>query len=127
MGRERRKHTRLDLEFKAKLKFTNKTTWQGFTKDISFGGAFICCAKPDPALNSKECYLQLTLNPEHEGKIINFSCRQIRTTPTGAAVQFITTDIADYDFFEKVMIYNSPNPDKLADELDDNPGLIVEP
>lgn len=126
MSSERRKHTRLPLKMKAELIFEDGSTFQGQTSDISFGGAFLCCqpAMPSPSQGSNGV-LKIIFQSGLSDDVIKIECFHVRSDNKGIAVQFTAIDITAYNTFEKMMIYNAPDPEILSEELDKNPGLLI--
>lgn len=126
MYSERRKHTRLPLKMKAELIFEDGSTFEGQTRDISFGGAFLCCqtAMPSP-LKGSNGVLKIIFQNGTADNALEIECFHVRSGKKGIAVQFKAIDIIAYNKFEKMMIYNAPDPEILSAELDKYPGLLI--
>ncbi|KPA15331.1 Type IV pilus assembly PilZ domain protein [Candidatus Magnetomorum sp. HK-1] len=124
---EKRKHARLNIQLEAKIEDKNGNFYHGKTHNISFGGLFI---KVSPITLEKgdDCNITLLLNKEEAENVIPliFKCKIVHVREKGYGVQYICIEgLEAYDHFEKLMILNSEEPDRLMAELDKHPGLIV--
>ena len=110
MRKERRKHKRLALNFKAKLMHDGGLVLNGVTRNISFGGAFIELEGVPQVL--KDDYFNLVLL----GKV-EFTCCVVHSNPDGIGFKFDFILIKYYEHFKKVMLSNTGDPDRLIKEL----------
>jgi len=110
MRKERRKHKRLALNFKAKLMHDGGLVLNGVTRNISFGGAFIELEGVPQVL--KDDYFSLVLL----GKV-EFTCCVVHSNPDGIGFKFDFILIKYYEHFKKVMLSNTGDPDRLIKEL----------
>ncbi|RJQ56708.1 MAG: PilZ domain-containing protein [Nitrospiraceae bacterium] len=122
--KEKRKHTRISISLDAELQINDKT-YRGKTKDISFSGIFMFCPDPANIPADKTGFIKLVLKPGPNPKIITFHCKVVRTSESGAGVKLIRVDMEGYQQFKNLMVYNSPNPDVLLEELNKHPGLEI--
>lgn len=125
MGIEKRKHTRLDIHLKAVVEFPAGITVNGVTGNISFGGAYVISPDLAGLGNSGPCLLKLFLDATDVAEI-EVDCQVVRQDRQGLGLKFMAIGIADYIHFEKLMVYNSPSPQKLMAELEETPGLVIE-
>lgn len=110
MREERRKHKRLALQLKGKLKCGNDLSFEGVTKNISFGGAFI---KLDGVPEvKKDDYFSLVLLGR-----VEFTCRVIHSNPEGIGLVFDFILIKYYEHFKDLMLSNTKDPGRLIKEL----------
>lgn len=121
---EQRKHTRIPVNINAELQ-VSKEIYKGKTKNISFSGVFIYCSNSANITIGETCYLKLILQPEPHPNTITLHCKVVRTDESGVGVKLNSVDMQGYLKFKNLMVYNSPAPDKLLDELGKNPGLEV--
>jgi len=122
-----RKHTRVPLEIAAELSVDGGTTYHGFTKNMSFGGAFIKL-DADESSAPKEgdrCELRLILGAPEEPIKVPIQAKVARSDPMGVGIEFRSTTIEGYWHFKNLMVYNSPESDRLLEELEEHPGLVI--
>jgi hypothetical protein len=125
MSMEKRKHTRIPIHFTAALVFSDDDRHQGSTENMSFGGAYIKCKPLANTPRRDRCLFELILSSPPAELKIPIKCRLIRADDHGVGVQFLSIDIRDYEEFKKLMVFNSPSPEKLLAELEQEPGLAV--
>jgi c-di-GMP-binding flagellar brake protein YcgR len=123
-SRERRKHTRISINMNAELQAGNEI-YRGKVKNISFSGGFIYCADAANLIIGETCSLKLILQPEPHTNIVAFQCKIIRTDATGVGIKLTRVDMDGYQKFKNLMVYNTPDPDSLLDELNKYPGLEI--
>jgi c-di-GMP-binding flagellar brake protein YcgR len=110
---ERRQHPRVKLAVPVVAK-TNRKLITGTTKDISAGGAFICCQRP---LKSGEVFellisaslRSLPIRAIAEVVRSHASCPDNEIEPHGMAVQFIIISDADRSLISSVVSNHSTN------------------
>ncbi len=111
MIKERRKHLRLPLHFKVKLKMPRrKLVLVGHTLNLSFSGAFIELDHIPLVLPNE--YFSLTLLGQ-----VEFTCRVIHTNASGIGSQFDFIQIRYYELFKKMMLSNAPDPERIIKEI----------
>ncbi len=123
---ELRKHMRLPIKMPIEIKMHDDSFRKGFTKNISFGGMLIEFSDTLDVKQGDEHELFLVLHEGDDGFSLHFKCKIIHTEEFGIGIQFITIDIAHYSHFKNLMVYNCDNPEKMLDEVLENPGLIIE-
>lgn len=103
---EERQHPRVDLSWPVKIK-TQQGAIKGETKNISLGGAFICCNKPLPlrevfrlTINAPN-YKPLTVNAEVVWSNINVPNEQI--VNRGMGIRFIQIKKEDLEFLKELI------------------------
>ncbi len=111
MKKERRKHHRLPLNFRAKLDMS----WQdlvltGQTRNLCFAGAFIELDLV-PSVQRND-YFSLTLLGQ-----VEFTCRVIHSNENGMGCQFDFIQIRYYELFKKMMLRHAPDPERMIKEL----------
>ena len=111
MRKEHRKHLRVLLNFRVKLEMPrHKLLLKGNTHNLSFSGAFVGL-DPVPHVLSNE-YFSLNLLGQ-----IEFTCRVIHSNDVGIGCQFDFIQIKYYELFKKMMLRNSPDPDRIIKEI----------
>lgn len=123
--KERRKHTRIVLQHDVELILSDATPFRGKTKDISFSGIYIRCNNADGIPIGDTCTARLHLSGGDNPETIQFQCEVVRTATSGVGIKFHSVDLAGYQQFKNLMIYNSSDPDNLMAELEKNPGLDI--
>lgn len=125
--KELRKHTRLPLELTAEIKASNGEVYKGGTKNISFGGAFFKISDLAKLKQGERCNFSIILQEEVERLSIDFNSEVVHVQSSGIGLRFISINGADaYNHFKNLMTMNSPDPDKLLEELDLHPGIILQ-
>jgi hypothetical protein len=126
---EKRKHARLSIQLDAKIQTESGNVYDGKTKNISFGGLFLSMSPNEVLEEDDSCTVSLLLNKDDDsGPVIplTFQCNIIHCRKNGYGLQFVCIEgLEAYDHFEKLMILNSDEPDRLMAELEKHPGLIV--
>lgn len=118
----RRKHMRLPIEVEAEMK-TDDSTLKGVTKNISFSGALIEFQEKTEIEIGNKCKISLII--QQNTKIqINFDCKVIHKINNTLGFEFISLyGLEGYENFKNLLVYNSPNPQEILDELEKNPGI----
>ena len=124
--KESRKYTRLLLELTAEIKCSSGKTYRGVTKNICFEGAFFETPDfPEPKLGEC-CKLSVILHEKVERLSIDFNCIVIHVQLTGIGLKFNSIEGTDaYNHLKNLMVMNSPEPDKLLEELELHPGMLL--
>jgi len=122
--KEKRKHTRIPLEIEANIKYAEKSL-KGKTKNISFGGVYI--ELKDISCFTPEDICDVTLILKNEMSVnISFKCKIIHIFESGMGMQFKSIEGIDcYEHFKNLMVFNSKEPEKLLEELEKHPGIIM--
>jgi c-di-GMP-binding flagellar brake protein YcgR len=110
---ERRQHPRVELAVPAFAK-TNHKLITGTTKDISAGGAFICCERPLQSGEVLELLISVSLGSPPIRSIAEVvrshdSCPDTESEPHGMAVQFIIISDADRRFISTIVSNHAAN------------------
>ncbi len=123
--KEKRKHTRIQLEFDVELKIDNGALYHGKTKNISFSGLYLYVSNAKDISSGTTGTLTLMRDSQTAENVISFKCQIVRSVDSGVGIRFISIDISGYQEFKNLMIYNSGDPDKLQAELEKDPGLNI--
>ena len=128
IDKNNRKHTRISLQVKASISTSGDSTFQGTTKNMSFGGAFINIDSISEGQGpiGEDCELELQLGASDKPLKVPIQSRVARTTSEGIGVEFCATTIEGYWHFKNLMVYNSPEAEVLLAELEVHPGLIIQ-
>ncbi len=123
--KDRRKHTRISIELEAELKLSDKVSFKGKIRNISFSGVYLHCVNSTNMPVGETGLFKLFLQTDPHPNFINFRCQIVRTDESGAGLRFIDIDIEGYKKFKNLMVYNSTESDKLLAELEKHPGLEI--
>ena len=123
-----RKHTRLAIQIAAEVRLDDGSVYEGTTRNMSFGGAFIDLPEtPQGKAVGTACELRLKLGAMEQPVHVPVQSKLVRTTQQGIGVEFVATTIEGYWHFKNLMVYNSPESDQLLQELESHPGLSINP
>ncbi len=123
--KEKRKHSRIHLEFDAELQIDNGSVYHGKTKNISFGGLYLYTSNAIDISIGATATLTLLRDSQTAQNEINFKCQVVHSHESGVGVKFISIDLNGYQEFKHIMVYNSTEGDKLQAELEKDPGLSI--
>jgi hypothetical protein len=111
MRKERRKHLRLPVKFRVELEMPRRDlVLRGYTKNLSFAGAFVGLEQIPPVEANE--YFSLTLLGQ-----VEFTCRVIHSNSGGIGCQFDFIQIRYYELFKNMMLRNSPDPERIIKEI----------
>ena len=122
-----RKHTRVAVHVTAEIYMEAGAVLKGTTRNMSFGGAFINIDMDDsdtPEIGEK-CELHLKLGSSEAPLTVPVKCKLARANSDGLGIEFLSTTIEGYWHFKNLMVYNSPESDRLLQELETHPGLSI--
>jgi hypothetical protein len=122
-----RKHTRVAVHVTAEIYMEAGAVLKGTTRNMSFGGAFININIDENATPSigEKCELHLKLGSSEAPLTVPVKCKLARTNADGLGIEFLSTTIEGYWHFKNLMVYNSPESDRLLQELETHPGLSI--
>ena len=123
---EQRKHMRLPIEMPVEIKIHDGSLRKGLTKNISFGGMLVEFSDNSEIIPGKDYELFLVLHEGEDGLSIHLRCNIVHIAAFGTGIQFKTIDIAHYQHFKNLMVYNCEDPEKMLEEVMKNPGLIID-
>ena len=111
MGRERRKRTRVPLDFRVVVSIDNLEI-PVHSLNISLKG--LLCS-PDSRFQAKQmCHVTLNLSPEIRAVIQG---RVVRADAKGTAIDFVEMDAESFSHLKKIVEYHTANPEKIAKEM----------
>ncbi|MEW6388312.1 MAG: PilZ domain-containing protein [Thermodesulfobacteriota bacterium] len=111
MGRERRKRTRVPLDFKVVVAMDNLEI-PVHSRNISLKG--LLCSPDSRFLPDKMCHVIFNLSPEVRAVIQG---RVVRTNAKGTAIDFEEMDAESFSHLKKIVEYHTANPEKIAKEI----------
>jgi c-di-GMP-binding flagellar brake protein YcgR len=122
---ERRKNSRNALKHDSELTLAGNAVYKGTTKNISFSGVYMYCQDSKNIPIGENGFFKIFIKSQKETVTISFLCQVIRTDDEGVGLKFIDIDLAGYQKFKNLMLYNSSDPDTLLAELEKSPGLEI--
>ena len=107
LANNNRKHTRLAIQIAAEVRLDDGSVYEGTTRNMSFGGAFIDIAEiPGNLAIGTTCELRLKLGAMEQPLNVPVQSKLVRTTDQGVGVEFLATTIEGYWHFKNLMVYN---------------------
>jgi len=94
----------------------------GETRDVSLSGLYFYGERSLPA--GTPCRVTLFVGGRESGARIDASGRIARVDAHGLAVSFDTVDLDGYQHLRQLVLLNSPDPDRAAEEIDQHVGLL---
>lgn len=122
---EQRKHTRINLNREVIVTLTDGSVFIGVTSNISFGGIQFDCKQMNARLMGKDCQVEIKLQSEPMLIEIVISSQILWVKNNFAGIRFISISVENYNHFQHLMVFNSPDPEALMEEVERNPGLLV--
>jgi hypothetical protein len=123
--KDKRKHTRLRVQFVAEYSLDGKKLFSGKTRDISFSGVYMYCRNAGEASVGANGRLKIILQAGGKGNSIDIAGQIVRIDGEGIGIKLLSINMDDYQKFRNLMLYNNPHPDILIEELKKDPGLDI--
>ena len=127
-GANRRQFTRVELEGVDAALISGPSTvvtvisdeieFSSNVADVSMNGVFIRSGELIPA--GTKCRVRLS---NDAGLLIDVEGEVSRVDADGMAVQFTSLEIDDYQHLQRLVQYNAAAADRVAEEIDDSPGI----
>ncbi len=124
MQSEKRKFSRIPLQFQLLIILEDGSEHRvDQVEDVSIGGCLISL-QPEYA-QQKTCTVKVVLgdNPE-DGPTIEAHGNIVRQNATQLAIQFTKIDPDSLFHLRNLIRYNSPDPDKIDNEIQVNQGIL---
>jgi len=122
MDQEKRRFTRFPLKMTAVLHVNDKEYTTNSLLNLSIGGCLVPLevdAAPD-----MPCNMVICLGSADSELTIRTSGRIIRSVKGEVAVQFIGVDPDSLFHLQMLARYNSPEPEKVEEEIRKHPGIV---
>lgn len=122
MGNEKRRFTRFTLKMNAIL-YDDKTSYPVDTiSNLSIGGCLLAI-DADLAPDSL-CSLIIKLGMSENDLTVKIEGRVIRSDDGEVAIKFISVDPESLFHLQMLARYNSPEPEKIEEEIKQHPGIF---
>ena len=122
MSEEKRRFTRVPFRLEAELAVDNILYKAGEIKNLSIGGCLLPITV-DLAPGAV-CLLTVVLSGTSSELSIRTEGRIVRCTPGGVAVRFTQIDPDSLFHLQNIILYNSPDSEKVEVEIEKHPGLV---
>lgn len=122
MTDEKRRFSRVVFKMAAELTVSGTVYKVDEIANLSVGG---CQLDIDVELASgTECTLLIILNPADRRMNVKVDGHVARTEDGAVGVKFTSIEPDALTHLQNIIRYNSPDPDKIEDEIDEHPGLV---
>jgi hypothetical protein len=122
MGNEKRRFTRFTLKMNAIL-YDDKTSYPVDTiSNLSIGGCLLAI-DADLAPDSL-CSLIIKLGMSENDLTVKIEGKIIRSEDGEVAIKFISVDPESLFHLQMLARYNSPEPEKIEEEIKQHPGIV---
>lgn len=111
----RREFTRVPIRVSAEVRCQSGGVLKGFASDLSLNGLFLGGAGHVPV--GTRCDVQLSLDGGGEIMTIEAVGQITRSGVDGVAVTFDQIEADSFDHLRNLVLYNSPDPDRVSDEF----------
>jgi hypothetical protein len=93
----------------------------GSTRDVSLCGLYLFGERSLAA--GTRCQLTLFVGGRESGARVDASGRVARVDATGMAISFDEVSLDGYHHLKQLVLLNAPDPDQVAEEIDQHVGL----
>jgi PilZ domain. len=119
---ERREYIRIATDIASRLRLPNGDSYEGVTRELSFGGAYFDCHRPIQVPQehlplTEECELTLRLPLDQESVVTQIRCQLVHVENQKAGLRFTGIDSKAYARFRSFMLARSTNPEKFLWEI----------
>lgn len=121
MGSEKRKFTRFYLKMAAELEVGGKVYQVEELSNLGIGG---CLFPVSAGAHGDDCIVKIFLGPRGSSPVVYIEGKIARIDKSSTAVKFSRIDPENLDHLQKIALYNSPDPDKVEQEIKEHPGLF---
>ena len=111
---DRRGRTRVGYHGRAEIWLEGSRIPEAILRDISINGLF--AETGEKAEIGRPCEVVILLGPG-DGQAVRIEGRISRSEETGFAIEFKAIDPESYDHLRNIVLYNSPEPDRIEAEL----------
>ena len=122
MEKTRRKFSRIPLNFPARL-IVDKTEVYDVRElaNLSIGGCLV--PLDEEVAKGAPCTISIRLAGGLGNTTININGKAVRHDKDFVAIQFTKIRPEDLYHLQNLIRYNAPDPDKIEEEINNNPGL----
>jgi len=122
MDSEKRIFTRLFYKMTAEFEVSDNLFRVEEISNLSIGGCLLKVAVKGAV--GDNCRLKIILGPEDNYPIVTIEGKISRIDQDSTAVRFIEIDPENLEHLQKIVRYNSSDPEKIEQEIKEHPGLF---
>lgn len=122
MTEEKRRFSRIVLQMKAELLVHGNLFSVAEIANLSVGGCQLDIGKDFPA--GTECSLLIVLNPADRRMNVETDGEVVRSQGGVLGIRFTSISPEALVHLQNIIRYNSPDPDRVEQEIDQHPGLV---
>ena len=119
---EKRRFTRFSFPMKAELTVDDRNYEIERFENLSIGGCLVNI--PENFKSGSQCTLTIDLHMAGEKPLITVKGSIARSEDSRVAVNFTGIDPESLFHLQRIAIYNSPEPEKIEEEIIEHPGII---
>ena len=117
----RREFTRVRVPIEAVATSDSKQIVEGYCRDVSMKGAHIHCDQPFEIGTTCDCVL--CWNAAESELRIQVRAEVVRVEPSAMSLEFTAMGMVSYHHLQRLVLFNSADPDQLDAELNSHIGL----
>ncbi len=110
---DKRKNLRVFFDAKVEVCSEKGKLISNKAKDISLRGLYVYAREERPDIGEL-CDVKISLSKDI---VLRFKAKVLRHDKNGFALSFIATDLNSISHLKNLLSYNSPDPDKIEEEL----------
>jgi hypothetical protein len=122
MSDEKRRFSRIVFQIEAELAVPGKLYKVDEISNLSVGGCQLDLG--ESIKEGTECSLLIILNPADSRMNVEVGGEVIRVQGNVAGIKFTSIEPEALVHLQNIIRYNSPDPDRIEDEIDEHPGLV---
>lgn len=122
MAEEKRRFSRVVFKMAAELTVKDAVYRVDEIVDLSVGGCQLGIA--EVIEEGTSCSLVITLNPADRRSNVAVDGYIARSDGKSVGVKFTSIEPEPLAHLQNIIRYNSPDPDRIEDEIDERPGLV---
>ena len=122
MTDEKRRFSRIVFKMAAELTASGSVHKVDEITNLSVGGCQLNIGAE--IASGTECTLLIILNPADRRMNVEVDGHVVRTVDGMVGVKFTSIGPDALSHLQNIIRYNSPDPDKIEDEIDEHPGLV---
>ena len=119
---ENRKFTRFYYKMRSEFSVNNDIYEVNELINLSVGGCLLPIVVN--AKSGDECSLKILLGDNEEAPVVSVEGKIVRINDDTTAVSFIKIDPESLEHLHRIAQYNSPDPNKVEEEIKKHPGLF---
>lgn len=119
--KELREFTRVRIEAQASGEEQTGRSIRGVIADISAKGLYLSCKQPPE--EGITCEITIKLVNERKSAPIHLLCRVVRKEEAGAAFEYRSVSVDDFEKLKKLILFNADNPERVEQEYSSHFGI----